>query len=54
MNNRELKIKMISEQLARLEIPVRNLNAQNLCDINSISENSICGILNLTYGEQIF
>lgn len=53
MNNRELKIKLISEQLARLEIQVRNLNAQNLCDLNSISENSICGILNLTFGYRL-
>jgi hypothetical protein len=53
MNNRELKIKLISEQLAGLEIQVRNLNAQNLCDLNSISENSICGILNLTFGYKL-
>ncbi len=53
MNNRELKIKLISEQLARLEIQVRNVNAQNLCDLNSISENSICGILNLIFGYRL-
>lgn len=53
MNNREHKIKLIAEQLTSLEIQVRNLSAQNLCDLNTISENLICGLLNLTFGYKL-
>lgn len=49
MNNRELKIKLISEEFAKLEIQIRNLNSQNLCDINIVSENLICNIFNLVF-----
>lgn len=50
MNNRELHIKLINEQFSRIEIQVRNLNSQNLCDLNIVCENLICGLLNLTFG----
>jgi len=49
MNNRELNIKLISEEFAKIEIQIRNLNSQNLYDINIISENLVCNILNLVF-----
>lgn len=53
MNNRELKIKLISEELAKLEIQLRNLNSQNLCDLNIFCENLIGDLLNITFGYKL-
>lgn len=50
MNNRELKIKLISNELAKLEIQIRNLNSQNLCDLNIFCENLIRVLMNITFG----
>lgn len=49
MNNRELNIKLISEVFAKVEIQIRNLNSQNLYDINIVSENLVCNVLNLVF-----
>jgi hypothetical protein len=49
MNNRELNIKLISEEFAKIEIQIRNLNSQNLYDINIVSENLVCNILNMVF-----
>lgn len=49
MNNRELKIKSISSYLVSVEIQIRNLNSQNLCDLNIISETWICDLLNMVF-----
>lgn len=49
MNNRELKIKSISSYFTRIEIEIRNLNYQNLNDLNIISEASIGKLFNLIF-----
>lgn len=49
MRNTELRIKSISELLGRIEIQIRNLNHQNLFDINILSENFFCGLFNLAF-----
>lgn len=49
MNNRELKIKLISDELIKFELQIRNLNSQNLYDINIVGENIICNLLNLAF-----
>lgn len=49
MNNRELKIKSISNYFTRIEIDVRNLNHQNLNDLNVISEPLIGKLFNLIF-----
>lgn len=54
MNNRELKIKQISDELIKFELQIRNLNSQNLYDINIIGENLICNLLNLAFDLKLF
>ena len=49
MNNRELKIKSISRYFTRIEIEIRNLNYQNLNDLNIISEATIGKLFNLIF-----
>jgi hypothetical protein len=49
MNSRELKIKSISNHFTNIEIQIRNLNSQNLCDLSIISETWIGDILNLVF-----
>ncbi|REG82022.1 SMEK domain-containing protein [Algoriphagus antarcticus] len=49
MNNREIKIKAISEYFARIEIQVRNLNHQNLNDLNVVSEVLFSNIFNVIF-----
>lgn len=53
MNSRELKIKLISDELSKLEIQIRNLNSQNLCDLNIFCENLIGVLLNITFGYKL-
>jgi hypothetical protein len=49
MNNRELKIKSISNYFTKIEIEIRNLNYQNLNDLNVISEAMIGKLFNLIF-----
>lgn len=49
MNKRELKIKTISNYFTRIEIEIRNLNYQNLNDLNVISEAMIGKLFNLIF-----
>ncbi len=53
MNNTEFKIKSISDHLGRIEIQIRNLNHQNLYDVNILSENFFCGLLNLVFDSKL-
>ncbi len=49
MNNRESKIKEISNELSKIELNVRNLNYQNLNDINILQEITFKTILNIIF-----
>jgi len=53
MNNRELKIKTISNEFARWQIQIQNLNSLNLYDANLFSETSICNILNTVFDYEL-
>lgn len=49
MNKRELTIKTISDEFARWQVRIENINSLNLYDSNLFSENSICDILNAIF-----
>lgn len=53
MNERELNLKCISDEFARWEVQIANLNSLNLYDTNTISESTICELLNEVYGYQL-
>lgn len=53
MNQREQDLKKIAQELAVWEVKIKNLNAVNLQDINIISEQVICELLNLVFGYQL-
>ena len=53
MNERELNIKVISNEFANWEVKISNLNSINLYDTNIISENTICELLNLIFDYQL-
>lgn len=49
MNNRELKIKLISNEFAKWQVQIENLNSLNLYDANIFSEHTLCELLNLVF-----
>lgn len=49
MNNRELKIKIISNEFAKWQVQIENLNSLNLYDANIFSEHTLCELLNLVF-----
>ncbi|MXN91103.1 SMEK domain-containing protein [Flavobacterium sp. Sd200] len=53
MNQREQDLKTIAQELAVWEVNIKNLNAVNLQDINIISEQVICELLNLVFGYEL-
>lgn len=49
MNNRELKLKEISNHFVRWHIQIEHLNSLNLYDANIFSEYSLCELLNTVF-----
>ncbi len=49
MNNRELKLKVISNEFARWQVQIENLNSMSLYDANIFSEYTLCELLNLVF-----
>ncbi|WMJ72224.1 SMEK domain-containing protein [Cytophagaceae bacterium ABcell3] len=53
MNKREFELKAISNEFARWQVQIQNLNSLSLYDANLFSESSICEILNSIFDYQL-
>lgn len=53
MNERENIIKSVSNEFANWEVKIANLNSINMFDVNIVSENIICELLNIIFGYKL-
>lgn len=49
MNNRELKLKIISNEFAKWQVQIENLNSLSLYDANIFSEHTLSELLNIVF-----